>query len=135
MKNLVLALSLLVSVIAFADMPPGTSFSFKGSANLKDVKDGKLTKTIRLKDRTVAPYNYKTGLVLPLVNSDKVEEKRSEEDQVKANAYGFVKLVSAVSHVADAAELAELQKYYTNDQISAANQVATVVVFKYQANK
>jgi len=128
----------LVSVSAQAALPPGTSFSFKGKAQLEQVRAGQLTRTIRLNDRTAAPYSYKLGKVLPLINSDTAEERSTEEEQVAAETYKFVELtqftVTTFSALSPADQV-ELKKYYAQEKIDLAKGIVTVVHFKFRERK
>lgn len=145
MKKLFAVLLTAFSVSAFANAPVAPApkpfvpaLSFNGKATINQILAGQLTSTVRLGDRTATPHSNKVGSVLPLVNSNREEDPRSFEDQVKAEAYKYVELtkvtVSQVSALS-AADQEELKKYYTQDKIDAAKGIVTVVTFKYRAQK
>lgn len=145
MKKLFAILLTVFSVSALANTPAAPApapfipaISFNGKATINQILAGQIKSTVRLGDRTLAPHNNKVGAVLPLVNSNREEEPRSFEDQVKAEAYKYVELtkvtVSQISALS-AADLEEVKKYYTQDKIDAAKGIVTVITFKYRAQK
>lgn len=138
MKILFSFLALLVSTQAHAQLPAGAAFSFKGKDSLAQVRSGAVTGSVRLYDRTQAPYSYVVGKMLPLINNDTNEEHRSEEEQVATNAYGFVEFTQiGVSQLTalSPADQAEIHQFYTQDKIDLAKGVITKVTFKFKASK
>jgi hypothetical protein len=129
---LVTAATLSVSALAADALIP---LSFRGKAAIQEIQEGKSTRTLRLQDRTKAPFNYAVGTVLPLVNSDKTEDARSHEEQAAANAYGKVAITSiAVGHYSklSATDLADLKKFYTQEKIDEANGIVSAISFQFQ---
>ena len=112
--------------------------SFHGKAAIAEVQQGKTTKSIRLKDRTLAPTSYKAGDVVTIINSNADEDKRSVEAQAKEAPYKFIELTKlTVSTFASlpAADQAELSKYYSKEKIAEAKDVVTIIEFKPRATR
>lgn len=122
------------TLIGFSAQAATTQYiSFTGKASIEAVQSGKLTQTVRLGDRTQVPFSFKLGLVLPLVNGDKVEDTRTFEDQIAANAYGKVELtLVSVSQFESlsAADKAEFLKHYSPEKIKEAKGVVTKLGLK-----
>ena len=111
-----------------------TTFSFSNKNYLNDIAAGKLTKSIRLKDRTAAPYLFASGKKLSLINSNTTEDARTAAEQVKDNAYGKVEITNVVVSEfskLNASEQAELKLFYTDAQISEAKNIVTIITFKF----
>jgi len=112
---LALALGTFSAQAAPGDLPPGKSFSFKGKDAIDLVRAGKTTSSVRLKNRIEAPYSYKKGLVLPIINSDKTQELRTEEEQAAKEAHGYVELTSPIDkkNISDLSpsDLAKLKEF------------------------
>ena len=127
-----------VAPVAPAPAPYFASMSFNGKDSIAEIQTGKVTASVRLADRTQAPYTYKVGTVLPLVNSNKVEDARSFEDQAKAEAYKYVELTKITVAQVTAltpAQQEEVKKFYTQDKIDAAKGIVSVITFKYRPTK
>jgi len=137
MKKMFTFIALLLSLSSFAQLNDKI-MSFDGNATIKQVTEGSLTKTIRLGDRTQAPYLFKVSSVLSIVNSNVTEETRSVEEQVKIEAYKFVELTQlTVSKLTDlsAAEQTEFRKFYTQERIDQAKGIVSVITFKFKNTK
>ena len=134
MRNAILAAIATVFVAGTA-MADSTFLSFKGRAALDAIKAGSVKETVRLHDRTQAPSSLKVGLVLPLINGDKVEDARKPEEQIAANAYGKVEIVTLRVSKFEALpkkEQDEFGKYYDAKQIKDAKGIVTVIGMKFK---
>ncbi|MDH4467781.1 MAG: hypothetical protein QE271_06955 [Bacteriovoracaceae bacterium] len=134
MLNLFAFLFLTFAAVGANAQSDDKILSFGSTASLNEIAAGKVTKTIRLKDRVVAPYSFAAGKVLVLVNSNKTEDARTVADQLAAAPYGkasLTKVVVTEFAKLNAADQAEVKKYYTDAQVAEANNVVTSVEFKF----
>jgi hypothetical protein len=108
--------------------------SFDNKVSLSDIASGKITKSLRLKDRSVAPYSYAVGKELTLINASQSEDNRTPDQQALDNTYGKVQLTGvkvAVLSALSADEQKEVKKFYTELQIAEANNIITILSFKF----
>ena len=114
------------------------SLSFFGKKAIAEVQEGKVVKSIRLKDRSQAPSSFKVGMVLSIVNSDTAEDARTFDEQVAAGDYKFIELtqlnVSKFSALSPA-DQAEVRRYYSPVQITDAKDTVSTLVFKFRSTR
>ena len=134
MLNFFAFLFLSLSAVGVHAQSEDKFLSFGSTVSLNEIAAGKVTKTIRLKDRVAAPYSFAAGKVLVLVNSNKTEDARSIADQIAATPYGKASLtnvvVTEISKL-NANDQAEVKKYYSDAQVAEANNVVTLIEFKF----
>ncbi len=131
MNKFLVTLMMVTGLNVWAHTATTKQLSFHGNATIAEVQDGKLTRSIRLKDRTQAPTSYKAGDLVAIVNTNTEEDKRPLDAQMgKYQHIELTKLTVTKFSALSAADQAELSKYYSAEKIAEAKDVVTIIEFK-----